>query len=148
MIYKYTLVSSSSLYDRHFVDYTYSNSRGLSDKDPEVAAYQNKNWEGVLTAYSKKTKKTDKSMFIAAMADMELKKIPEAILLFETIVKSNDLTFREESEYYLSLAYLRTNQNDMAIRIINQIKSDTSHTYYQEAKKISSLELQIIDIEK
>jgi hypothetical protein len=82
------------------------------------------------------------------MAEMQLNHFQNAISLFENIlnVKTGDTTYLEESDYYLSLAYLMNHQADKAIPIINKIKANPNHTYYPLVSKFSSIDLKIIEL--
>ena len=84
------------------------------------------------------------------MSEMHLNHFPQAISLFEEILntKSNDQVFQEETEYYLSLAYLMNHQESKGLRLMNKIKSDTNHTYYPMANKLSGIDMKIIELKK
>ncbi len=71
----------------------------------ETEAYRNGNWNEVVTIYHSGNNKSSKNTFLAAMSEMQLNHFPEAITLFEEILnsKSDDHSFQEETEYYLSL---------------------------------------------
>jgi hypothetical protein len=149
VLYKYFTVSSPSVYEKQFTSYELSNLRGLESRDSEDEAYQNKNWNEVLTLFQKGNNKSNKSVFLAAMAEMQLSNFPQAVSLFENILNNTrDNTFREESEYYLSLAYLMNHEINKSIRLINKMKADTSHTYHPLAIKLSSIDLKIIELKK
>jgi tetratricopeptide (TPR) repeat protein len=152
VLYKYLTVSNLSVYERQFTSYDLSNLRGQESRDAEDEAYQNKNWSEVLTVFQKGNNKSNKSVFLAAMAEMQLNNFPQAVTLFENILSNNrntgDDSFREETEYYLSLAYLMNHEIDKSISLLNKIKADTSHTYYPLALKLSSIDLKIIELKK
>ncbi|HXB30015.1 MAG TPA: hypothetical protein VNW49_09360, partial [Puia sp.] len=84
--------------------------------------------------------------FLAAMSEMQLNHFREAVTLFEELLytKSDDHSFQEETEYYLSLAYLMNHQDLKSMQLINRIKADPSHTYYPLAIKISVIDMKII----
>ncbi len=86
------------------------------------------------------------------MAEMQLNHFPQAVNLFENILNTNgktgDSSFQEESEYYLSLAYLMNHEENKSILLLDKIKADTSHTYYPLASKLSSIDLKIIELKK
>jgi hypothetical protein len=148
-LYKYLTVSNLSVYEKQFTSYDLSNMRGQETQDAEVGAYLNKNWSEVLTIFQKENNKSNKSVFLAAMAEMQLNNFSHAVTLFENILNNTgDSSFREEAEYYLSLAYLMNHEINKSIRLINKIKSDTSHTYYPLALKLSSIDLKIIELKK
>ena len=148
-VYKYASVSNQSVYEREFNGYELSTSRGLSEMNAMEKAYQEKNWNEVVVSQSKETVHTNKSNFLAAMAEMQLKQFPQSISLFESIIRSTtDNTYREESEYYLSLAYLMNHETDKAVALLNKIKADPAHTYYAAASNISAIDLKIIELKK
>jgi tetratricopeptide (TPR) repeat protein len=152
VMYKYITVSNLSIYEKQFTGYELSNLRGQESRDAEAEAYQNKNWSEVVTIYKKGNNKSNKSVFLAAMAEMQLNNFPQAVTLFENILNTNsntgDDSFREETEYYLSLAYLMNHEENKSTLLLNKIKADTSHTYYPLASKLSSIDLKIIELKK
>ncbi len=151
-LYKYISVNNLSVYKKQFAGYELSNTRGPESREPETEAYRNKNWNEVLTVYQRENNKSNKSSFLAAMAEMELKQFPQAVHLFENILNNNnktgDSSFQEETEYYLSLAYLMNHEENKSVLLLDKIKADTSHTYYPLASKLSSIDLKIIELKK
>ena len=150
VLYKYASVNNQSIYDQQFVGYELSNMRGQGTQDAEVEAYQGKNWNKVIAIHSAGNNKSNKSSFLAAMADMQLSNFPQAITLFENILNTNsgDNSFREEAEYYVSLAYMMNHEENKAIQMIGKIKADPTHTYYPLVSKISPIDLKIIELKK
>jgi hypothetical protein len=149
-LYKYVSVNDQSVYNKQFIGYELSNSRGQERRDAEVEAYQNKNWNEVVAVYSAEKNRSIKAVFLAAMAEMQLNHFPQAVTLFENILntKSGDKAFREEAEYYVSLAYLMNHEENKGIQMLDKIKADTSHTYYPFASKISPIDLKIIELRR
>jgi hypothetical protein len=147
-IYKYNSVSSSNFYNKNFSVYELSVSRGNSGMDQLEKAYQNKNWAGVIEKYNALDKKDNKSMFLAAMSNMELKNVAGAIALFDEILKKNalgtDELFHDESEYYLALSYLANQEAAKAIPILERIKADKNHLYNRMVNDMSWTDLRII----
>jgi tetratricopeptide (TPR) repeat protein len=148
VIYKYISVNNQSVYNKQFTAYELSNTRGLETSDAEAEAYRNKNWNEVVSLYNRENNKSNKSSFLAAMSEMQLNHFPQAVAIFESILntKSGDNSFREEAEYYLSLAYLMNHEENKAARLFEKIKADTSHTYYPLVSKMSSIDLKIIEL--
>ncbi len=148
-LYKYLTVSNLSVYEKQFNVYELSNLRGQGSRDAEAEAYVNKNWGEVLNVFQKGNNKSNEPVFLAAMAEMQLNNFPQSVTLFENILNNTgDSSYREETEYYLSLAYLMNHEVNKSIRLINKIKADTSHTYYPLALKLSSIDLKIIELKK
>ncbi len=147
-IYKYSTVNNQSFYNKQFSGYELSNSRGQETHDAEVGAYQNNKWDEVISIYNAGANKSNQQSFLAAMAEMQLNHFQNAIILFENLLnsKSGDVTYYEESEYYISLAYLMNHETDKAIQMINKIKANPNHTYYPLVSKFSPIDLKIIEL--
>lgn len=150
VLYKYISVNDQSVYNKHFTGYELDNTRGPLTKDAESEAYQNKKWNEVVALYHAQNINSNKSAFLAAMAEMQLHHFPQAVTLFETILNAGtgDRSFREESEYYVALAYLMNHEEDKSISMLNKIKSDPRHTYYPLASGLSVIDLKIIALKK
>jgi hypothetical protein len=150
IIYKYISVDSLAVYNKQFTGYELSNTRGQEIHDAEVEAYQNKNWNGVIAVYNAENNQSNRSVFLAAMAEMQLNQFPQAVTLFENILntKSGDNSFLEEAEYYVSLAYLMNHEENKSIQMLDKIKADTGHTYYPLVSKMSRIDLKIIELKK
>ena len=148
-IYKYSSVSSSAFYNKNFSDYELSVSRGSSGLDPLEKAYQEKNWKAVIDIFNRIERKTNKSIFLTAMANLEMKQPAHAINLFSEVLKNNatgqDELFHDESEYYLALSYIANRQTKMAVPILEKIKADKNHTYNQVVNNMSWTDLRIIE---
>jgi hypothetical protein len=151
VVYKYISVNNVSVYNRQFSGYELGTLRGPGAHDSQSEAYRNKNWNEVVADYNAENNPTRKSVFLAAMAQMELAHFPQAVALFEKILNAdaagND-SFREEAEYYGALAYLRNHQADKGIAMLARIKADTSHTYWPLAARLSAMDMKIIELKK
>lgn len=151
-LYKYMSVSNQSVYDKQFIPYEISNTRGQEKTDRLSEAYQNKNWEAVITLYKTETVQSNKSSFLAAMSEMQLQHFSLAIPIFENLLgnskKTGDNAFQEETEYYLSLAYLMNHEEKKAMQMMDKIRYNVNHTYYPVVSKISYTDLKIIELKK
>jgi hypothetical protein len=149
-LYKYISTNDLSVYNKQFMSYELSNTRGEQTRESEIEAYRNKNWSAVIAIYQAEDNKSDKYSFLAAMAEMQMNHFPAAVHLLEEVQnsKSADHSFQEETEYYLSLAYLMNHQVNKGIELMKKIRSDASHTYYPLASKLSDIDLKIIALKK
>jgi tetratricopeptide (TPR) repeat protein len=147
-IYKYSSVNNQSFYNKQFSGYELTNNRGQELHEAEVDAYQNNKWNEVISIYNAGANKSNRQAFLAAMAAMQLSHFQNAITIFENLLnsKSGDTTYLEESEYYLSLAYLMNHEGNKAIQMFNKIKANPNHTYYPIVSKFSSIDLKIIEL--
>ena len=129
VLYKYISVSSQVLYER-------------------ADAFRNQNWKEVIAVHAAEINPSNKSNFLAAIAEMQQSHFPEAVRFFESVLnsKSGDKSYKEEAEYYISLAYLMNHQENKAIQMLGKIKADPNHTYYPMASKISGIDLKIIEL--
>jgi hypothetical protein len=150
ILYKYISVTNQSVYKNQFVPYDLSNTRGADERNPESDAYNSKNWNLVVELNNAAPVKSNKSNFLAAMADMQLNHFSNAAELFQNILnnRTESNSYQEEAEYYCALAFLMEQKVSSATAILNKIKSDTSHRYYPLASKISGIDLKIIDLKK
>jgi tetratricopeptide (TPR) repeat protein len=151
-MYKYLTVSSQSVFEKQFTGYELSTTRGQEKVDQVAEAYKNKNWKEVILNYQSETVPSNKSRFLAAMAEMQEDHYPQAITVFESLLLANHTngtdSFQDETEYYLSLAYLKNHEVDKAVQLINKIKADPGHRYYPVISNISSIDLKIIELKK
>lgn len=93
--------------------------------------------------------KTNKSRFLAGVAEMELKQYPAAVELFQSIMDNKtDDSFHDEAQYYAALAYLANHQTYQALELINQIKANPEHKYYPLAHNMSLIDLKIMELKK
>jgi hypothetical protein len=148
ILYKYFSVSSLTVYQKVYSDYELVNVRGESTNNNEVKAYMNKEWNVVIEAHSNEKNPSNQSNFLAGIAELHLNHFPDAVQLFQTVLKAKtiDNSYQEEAEYYISLAYLGNHEVSKAIQMLNKIKADQNHTYYPLASKISSVDLKIIEL--
>jgi tetratricopeptide (TPR) repeat protein len=151
-VYKYTITSSSSVYDQNFTSFDLSTSRGNNNDGEMEKAYREKNWTAVENIFTGQKDKTSKSWFLAGMADMELKNYPAAILSFNEVMNINrnntDPYFQDEAEYYLALSYLAAKKPTEGVAILNKIRSDKDHLFYKKASAIPALDLKLLELQK
>jgi hypothetical protein len=147
-LYKYISTDNRSVYDRQFVSYELTNTRGAQNREPETEAYRGGEWNEVVKIYQSGNNQSNKNTFLAAMSEMQLNHFQQAVTLFEGLLntKSDDHSFQEETEYYLSLAYLMNHQDLKSVQLMNKIKADPNHTYYPLAVKISDIDMKIITL--
>jgi hypothetical protein len=151
-MYKYLTVSSQSVFEKQFTGYELSTTRGQEKADQVAEAYRNKNWKVVIINYQSETVHSNKSRFLAGMAEMQDDHFPQAITIFESLLLVNHASgtdsFQDETEYYLSLAYLKNHEVHKAVQLMNKIKSEPAHRYYPVISNISSIDLKIIELKK
>ncbi len=147
-VYKYSSVNNESFYNKQFSGYELSNRRGQEVHDAEADAYQNNKWNDVVSIYHSGINQSNQQSFLAAMAEMQLNHFQNAITIFESLLnsKTGETTYLEETQYYLSLAYLMNHEGNKAVQMIDKIKANPNHTYYPIVSKFSSIDLKIIEL--
>jgi len=145
--YKYVSTSSTGLYSKYYDSYDLNTSRGAGAQDAIIQAYTNKNWTGVLAAFTVANQKDNRTYFLAGMADLELKKYPEAIERFEQVIAVNALAhtdyFEDEAEYYLALSWLATKKVNEAMPILEKIRADKNHLFHRKVAEMSFMDLRL-----
>jgi len=148
--YKYSVTTTSSVYDQNFSSFELGTSRGNNHDGELETAYRNKNWAGVENIFIAQKEKTTKSWFLAGMADMELKNYAAAILSFHEVMNLNKNNaaplFQDEAEYYLAMSYLAAKQPADGVAILNKIRNDKDHLFYKKASAISVLDLKLLEL--
>ena len=149
-MFKLINVTNQSVFNKQFIPFELTNTRGVQTRDAIDEAYSNKNWNEVVKIFQSENAVTNKSRFLTAMADMGLNQYSKAEILFESILDPStpDKSFHEEAEYYLSLTYLMDHKENKGIALMNRIKADKSHTYYPLASKLSDIDMKIIELKK
>lgn len=144
-IFKFISVTPKSVYENQFVAYELRTTRSSAETDALKAAYQQQDWQQVLNAYHFLPVKSGEAHFLAAMAAMHLKRFEEAIPKLD-IIRSDYSSFVDEADYYLALAWLATGKTKEAVALLQSIRSDKDHTYYEKARDISALDLKILSL--
>lgn len=148
-IYKYNTVSSGSMYNDYYSSFELNTSRGAETEDLIEQAFRNKKWEEVISLSNAPMPRPIKTQFLAAMANMELKKYDKAIDEFKQIIaaneKSGDSYFQDETEYYLAMSYLANNEAAQALPLLEKIKADENHLYNEKVKNMSAIDLKVLD---
>jgi len=147
-IFKYVRLSSSSLYSEYYAAYELNTSRGAAGQDAIEQAFTARNWTEVLTLSADTKTGSNKSEFLAGMADLELKKFDDAIAHFEQIIASNTHSgqdyFEDEAEYYLAMSWLATRKVNEAMPILEKIRANKSHLYHDKVEKMSFTDLRLV----
>ena len=147
-IFKYVRLSSSSLYSEYYTSYELNTTRGNTSQDAIEKAYTAKNWPGVLALFSPGKDRSNKTDFLAGLADLELKRFDDAIAHFEQIIASNSHSggdyFEDEAEYYLAISWLAKDKVNEAMPILEKIRANKDHLYHDKVQKMSFTDLRLV----
>ena len=81
ILFKYISVNNLSVYQKQFAGYELRNSRGLESRNQNLKLIGIKTGMKYWQIIKTENNKSNKSTFLAAMADMELKHFPQAVTL-------------------------------------------------------------------
>ncbi|MBN2212623.1 MAG: hypothetical protein JW723_00135 [Bacteroidales bacterium] len=100
--------------------------------------YENKNYNEALKLFESILQADPTRIglnFYSGISQMEIKEYDQAGKSFNKVVEDRYNMYFEQAEWYLSLCYIITNQNDKAARLLEKIKSDHGF-YHKEARKL------------
>ena len=142
-IYLYFTVSGIGIYDSKYSEYTVSNTRSAETGSPIVNAYKAKDYTKLIELSKFFKSSNPEILFLTGMAYLQTNQTEEAIKSFESLLEQKEQGFKEDAEYYLALAYIRSNNYKAAIPIFKKINQDKLHPYNS---KISSWDIRKLDL--
>ena len=136
--YIFFTLSPDKLFSQNYKSYELNTVRGSGIEQTAIEkAYQEKKYSEVVDLAKNST--DIGTNFLAAMSNMELKNIPKAIDGYKKVISLNETAnttiFKDESEYYLSLALVQYKDYKEALPLMQKINKDPNHLYHE---KISS----------
>lgn len=95
-----------------------------------------KNYQELIRLYDAGEALDARSLFICAVAAMELKDDTRAIRSFKQALQYNrdkaQTAYNDEAEYYLALSYIRNKDFDFALPLLQKIKEEPQHAYHHK----------------
>jgi len=82
------------------------------------------------------TLQTAEECFFFGIYCMENQRFIEAAYAFTRLINSRTNKYREESEWYLGLCYLKTGKKEEAIKAFSEIAAAESHVYQRESARL------------
>ena len=141
MAYSFFNLSPDKVFSANYTTYELSTVRDAGETGPTAIekAFSGKNYKEVLRIHDAGEDPAPKSAFLCGIAAMELRDDARAIKCFNEVLNANKQSgqqvLNDESEYYLSLSYVRNKDYDFALPLLRKIKDDTEHKYHS---KVSS----------
>lgn len=149
-IYEFATVSTQSVYSENFIAYQLPVNRSNESIDKVNNLYAEGKYADVISNINLKQQKTQQDYFLAAQSYLQLNKPTEAINNFKAVEdlnnKSNSKYFVEETDYYLALAYIKNGNINLAQQQLYKIEADKNHLFYNNAKKISAMQLKVLEL--
>jgi len=138
----FTATDNSQIYTEHFRKYPPTVSeRGQGEKmeviyKDAMQAYVNDDYQKALTNFRKLGSEDEKISLYLVMSLLELDKISEAQEILVRLNRSQDERIRQNAEWYLALSYLKTNNIQRSIDLLNPISQDADHLFTRDAKEL------------
>lgn len=137
--YQYATLSHDDLYAEKAMLYQIAASRSAEESTASPAEqlerqYQAQRFDEVITTYEQLSNPSLMAMFLAGNAYLQAGDTDRAIEAFREIVVINGSQginrFEEDAQYYLALSYLKGDQIDDALPLLEEINADPEHSYH------------------
>lgn len=151
-IFEFSSTNTNTVFNNNFVVYNLPVTRGAAEHKLIYSLYAAANYNAVVNAFKATNEKSQEDYFLAAQAYLQLNRTAEAINSFQQVEKmnaeSNQQYFVEETDFYLALAYIKAGRINEAQNQLNKITSNKRHLFYNKAKNISKLKLEILKMKQ
>ena len=134
--YNFFTLSSNKLFADNYHLFDVSTVRDDNTDETLIEkAYKEKKYQEVISL-AEKADGLEEEYFLSAISYLEMNNNTKAIegfkevLLLNRDVKSS--LWREETEYYLALTYIRNKDYDLALEMMNKIQDTPGHLYYKK----------------
>ncbi|HEX4877925.1 MAG TPA: hypothetical protein VFV31_14710 [Chitinophagaceae bacterium] len=137
--YQFYTLSSEKVYAANFQPYELNTLRDGAAAENEIEAlYRQKKYKEVV-ALSYTRPYAIKENFIRGLSYAETADNSGAISCFLKVINDNKAAgssvFKDESEYYLALSYIRNKDYDFALDILKSISSNPEHLYNKKVNQ-------------
>ncbi len=132
--YNFFRLSSDGLFAEKYSAYESPTIRIENDSTESKIekAYREKNYAEVIKLNANSVLSV-KDIFLTAMSFLETNDPSRAISNFQIVIADvkddNNSALKDATEYYLAMAYLKNNDYDQAIELMNSIRDNSSHQY-------------------
>jgi len=132
--YNFYRLSPTALFDENYSAYELATPADKKDsvQSKIEKAYREKNYAGVIKL-NKSSVLSVNDVFLTGMSYLETNALSKAISSYLVVIadvkQDKNSAVKDAAEYYLALAYLKNNDYDQAIELMNKIRNNPSHTY-------------------
>jgi len=125
--YKFYRLTPNRLFNEKYKSYDLAND---TNETRIMKAYHEKKYGEVINLNANSVLSV-KDIFLTGMAFLETNDLSRAISSYQVVLADvkNDPELKETAEYYLALAYLKNNDYDQSIELMNAIHNNSSHLY-------------------
>ena len=135
LAYNFFTLSPNKVFSANYKTYELSTFRDGGETTPSKAekAFREKDYKEVVRLHDAGVERTPRAEFLCGIAALEINEDAKAIKCFREVLdaaaQSGQPVLKDESEYYLSLSYIRNRDYDFALPILVKIKNDPEHKY-------------------
>ncbi len=151
-VYKFSSTTNQSVYNENIVSYQSPVNRNNENADKVGDLYNAGKYTDVISNINFKQQKNQQDYFLVAQSYLQLNQPTEAINNFKAIEELNNKStskyFAEETDYYLTMAYIKIGNIDLAKTQMIKILANKNHLFYSNVKKISSIEFKILKLKQ
>ncbi len=150
--YRFTTLSNHAVFDQHYIAYYLPVQRGSNDTASSVkdSLYRAGDYTGFLAMSKNMAAPMQKDYFLQGMALLETGEPVKAIAAFEQLrqlnAASNERYFEQETDYYLTLALIRSGRITEARALLRAIDDNPGHLYHKNAAAISKWTLRALEL--
>lgn len=148
----YITATPERLYNDGFVAYELSATRNNNQSTPIEHAYKNADWEKVVTLAAAEKTPNQETLFLAGMSSLQLNQAQQAVGYFQQVIDmdaaNGETLYADESQFYQALSYVKLNEGQKAYALLQQIRSNPSHTFYKDARNINMLKIKLLKWKK
>jgi tetratricopeptide (TPR) repeat protein len=135
--YNFFTLSPDKVFASNYRSYELVTVRdGGNNETSAEKAYKEKNYKEVIRIHDAGEDHTPKGEFLCGVSALELGDNSKAITCFKEVLDTNKQSLKalltDETEYYLSLGYIRNKDYDFAIGLLNKIQNDPNHIYNEK----------------
>jgi tetratricopeptide (TPR) repeat protein len=140
--YRIYTLNGTDVYKENYVAYNLPNNRSSETISPLEKAYSERNYS--LVAELGKGAKTGKEKLLTGLSYLELDQPEAAINSFNSLLAGNDFTYKQDAEFYLSLALIKSGDYAKALPIMTRIHATPNHLYHNQVTKSSIRKVKIL----
>src|SRR5258705_1564540 len=135
--YNFYRLSPGRLFAENYTIYELTTTGGNNDSSETKIekAYKEKKYGGVIDL-STRSVLSIKDVFLTGMSYLETNDLSKAISNFQVVIADikddKSSVLKDAAEYYLALAYLKNNDYDQAIELMNAIHDNSFHLYKEK----------------
>jgi len=124
--YNFYRLSADRVFQQYYIKYELGIQKDDTDQSIIKKEYRLNNYKGV-TVLAEHAKPNE--LLLAGISFLQINNTQKAIETLRQISNDSAAALKDESDYYLALAYIRNKDFDQALDILHQIHDNPAHRY-------------------